>query len=334
MDKAFFKELVDIQSISGDEGRIQTRVEKELEPIGTAERDAIGNRLWTIGNGQKKVLITAHIDEVGFIVTYINEKGYLYFQPVGGVYKNIAVGQEIVIMSKKGPVNGIIGAQQSEGPVRSYKELWIDIGCGSKGAEHVKTMVEVGDRVCFNVNCHELADSMMLARGTDNKAGVYVLVKALLEYIKEPNANITLYAVTAVQEEVGSRGIQPIVTKIKPDIGIILDTTHATDLPESEKEVEGETQIGYGPTIYRGPNIDETLFRTAVDIAHKEGIAIQLHADAKESSTDADQVQRYGQGNALVMMTPVRYMHLPAQVFSKRDVDDLVKLTVALLKSL
>jgi len=335
-----FKKLVDIPSISGNEALFQQFVAGELSKHSSekANTDVLNSFTAQVGTGSQKILLTAHADEIGFIVTYISDDGFVYFQPVGGVDADIAVGQIVKILTRTGEVIGIVGraeawdtasGEQSD-TITPYKELWIDIGDNEKTAE----IVSVGDQVVFDTSCYELSNSFALARGADNKLGVYALIRLVEIFAKEPNPEATLFAVTMAQEEIGSRGAQAVVNRVQPHYSLIIDTIGATDTPVTDKEEIGQIMLGSGPTISRGSNTNADLFFVLEEIAKREKIPFQVEAEAGPTATDADAIQISGLGSATAVISiPVRYTHFPGEVFCWKDVENCIKLVAAFLKS-
>lgn len=335
-----FKELVATPSISGNESFFQKLVAKELSSSSEVKfGDVLNNYTVQVGQGPQKVLITAHADEVGFIVTYINDDGFIYFQPVGGIDPDVAVGQIVTILTAQGNISGIIGKEEiwdtasakESDTIVPYKDLWIDIGANKKTSE----LVSVGDLVLFTTGITPLQDSYLLARGADDKLGIYTLIQLVKSLAAEPNPNLSLFAVSTTQEEVGSRGAQPAVNRIQPKYSIIIDTIRTTDTPIADKEEIGSIALGAGPVITKGINTNPDLFFILNEIAKRENIPHQIEADAGPTATDADPIQISGIGTATIVVgIPVRYTHFPAEILCWDDVMATIKLLTLFLKSL
>lgn len=337
-----FQSLVSVPSVSGNEKLFQKLVDNALKSISPSSyEDILGNHITKIGSGNNKVMITAHADEVGFIVTYISNEGFVYVQPVGGIDADVAVGQVVTVQTKSGPITGIIGRAENwttassknkdNDEITPFSKLWIDLGAKNK----VNELVALGDLVNYQTSVYELPDSHVLARGADNKLGVYSVIKTAQVLSQEINDKITLYAATTAQEEVGSRGVPPVVAHVQPNISVIIDTMAATDTPAADIEEMGHVQLGFGPTISRGSNTNAELFTTFKQVAEREKIPFQVEAEPGATATDADAFQITGAGSSTIIIgIPVRYMHFPAQVFSWQDVDNCIKLIHAFLKNL
>lgn len=332
-----FKKLVEIPSISGSETLFQQLVAKELATYSqTKFTDILNNYTVQVGAGTEKVLLTAHADEVGFIVTYINDDGFIYFQPVGGIDADVAVGQIITILTRNGPIYGIIGKKEvwdgeSEDSIIPFKELWIDIGANKKAVE----LVAIGDRVIYATTFHELPDGYFFARGADNKLGVYSLIHAVRNFSKEPNPAVSLFGVTMTQEEIGSRGVQPVINHVQPKYSIVIDTIGATDTPVADITEVGNIKLGSGPVITRGSNTNADLFFIIETIAKREKIPYQVEAWSGPTATDADPIQISGMGSATIVVgIPVRYTHFPGEIFCWNDVAQTIVLINHFLKNL
>ena len=330
---SLYKKLVDTHSISGKEQHFQTIVESELSPFCKVDRDQLKNAFFRFGSGEKTVTLSAHADEVGFIVTYISDDGFIYFQPVGGIKYDIAVGSIVVIYTATGPVKGIIGRAKAKQPseISSFEDLWIDSGAGG----NVKDIVSVGDVIGFDVGYYDLPNRYALSRGADNKLGVFTLIKTMQNVSKKPNQNLTVCAITTSQEEIGSRGAKLAFKNTNTEYSIVLETTNATDSPESQKKKEGEVILGNGPVITRGANTNDNMFQHLLAIAKKNGIPYQLIAETREASNDArvTQIQGSGESTAIINL-PVRYMHFTAQIFHWDDVENAIRLVSAYLGDL
>lgn len=340
MVNELFKRLVDIPSVSGSESVFQQLVASEFSKFSTSKfSDTLNNYTVQIGNGKEKVLISAHADEVGFIVTYISDDGYIYFQPVGGIDSDIAVGQAVKILTNKGEIAGIIGREevwQTASPEENdkaipYKELWIDIGNNKNSSN----LVSIGDAIIFDSSLKILQEPFFLARGGDDKLGVYSILEIAKNISLKPNPNVSLFAVTTTQEEIGSRGAQPAVNRIQPKYSLIIDTIRSTDTPNANKEEIGLIALDKGPVISRGSNTNPDLFFILTELAKRENIPFQVEAEAEATATDADTIQISGMGTATIIVSiPARYHHFPGEVFSWRDVENCVKLVTLFVSNL
>lgn len=335
-----FKKLVESPSISGTESLVQQTVARELSAYSEVKfADILSNYTVQVGEGPTKVMITAHSDEVGFIVTYISDEGFIYFQPVGGIDADIAVGQIVFIQTSGDVLSGIIGraevwdtaSSEESDSITPYKDLWIDIGNNKKSAE----LVSIGDTVVFDFNYKELDGQYLLARGADDKLGVFCIIKLVQQFFQEQNSAISLFAVTTTQEEIGSRGVQPVVTKIQPKYSIIIDTIAATDTPIADREEIGQIILDGGPVVSRGSNTNPDLYFLFKEIAKRDKIPYQVEAEAGATATDAGSIQISGLGSATIIISiPVRYTHFPGEIFCWNDVTNTIKLINSFVTSI
>jgi putative aminopeptidase FrvX len=337
--RKLFKQMVEIPSVSGHESLFQKLISHELAGFGDSRfQDLLGSLTFQAGKGKESVMLTAHADEIGFIVTYIDDAGFIYFQPIGGVDADITVGQFVRILTATGDVYGIVGREESwptasdaedTDTIKPFKSLWIDIGTNAKTSE----IVRVGDTVMFDTMHHDLGTTHCLARGADNKLGVFVITEAFKLFAKKKNPDVSLFAVMTTQEEIGSRGAMPVANRIRPKYSIIVDTIGATDLPVADKEELGLVKVGGGPVIGRGPNIDPDLFYLMKEIARREKIEYQLEAEGGPTATDADPIQVSGGGSATIVVSiPLRYHHFPGEIFAWSDIEGCIKLVSAFLQ--
>lgn len=333
--KQFLADLINSVSPSG--------YEAPVAKVWKAEAETFAAKVWTDthGNshaivnpgGSPRVMFAGHYDEIGFQISYIDEQGFLWIQALGGWDPQIAQGQRVQIVTKKGIVRGVVGkvaihlqdAEQRK-KVSEIKDLWIDIG--AKNKKDAEKMVEIGDPLVIAYGFEELANGLAAGRAFDNRAGAFVVLEAakLLAGL-QPQAEI--HAVATVQEEIGLRGATTAAYGIDPDIGIAVDVTFATDHPNMAEAVKRENliKLGGGPVITRGPNINTKLFDLLVKTAKEEKIDYQISAEPRGTGTDANalQLNRAGVTTALISI-PLRYMHSPCELISLADLQQCSKL--------
>ncbi len=344
MDKkslAFLKKLMSTPSPSGYEREAQDVVREEIKGFcDKVERDTHGNQIGIINpEGKPRVMLSGHIDEIGFMVKYIDDEGYLYFAPVGGWDPQISQGQRVVILTDKGPIKGVIGkkpihlmTEEDRKKVVQIKDQWIDIG--AKDKKEAESMVKVGDYAVVDVQFEELMGDLVVSRGFDDKSGAFVVAETL-RLLQDKNFDAGVYGVTSVQEEIGLRGAKTSAYHINPDIGIAIDVTFSTDCPTLEKKLVGDIKIGGGPVIARGPNINPKVERLLIQTAEEEGIPYQLEGANRATGTDANAIQitRGGIAAGLVSI-PNRYMHTPCEIVSLSDLENVAKLLAGFIRRL
>ncbi len=344
MDKkslTFLKKLMSTPSPSGYEREAQDVVREEIKGFcDKVERDTHGNQIGIINpEGKPRVMLSGHIDEIGFMVKYIDDEGYLYFAPVGGWDPQISQGQRVVILTDKGPIKGVIGkkpihlmTEEDRKKVVQIKDQWIDIG--AKDKKEAESMVKVGDYAVVDVQFEELMGDLVVSRGFDDKSGAFVVAETL-RLLQDKNFDAGVYGVTSVQEEIGLRGAKTSAYHINPDIGIAIDVTFSTDCPTLEKKLVGDIKIGGGPVIARGPNINPKVERLLIQTAEEEGIPYQLEGANRATGTDANAIQitRGGIAAGLVSI-PNRYMHTPCEIVSLSDLENVAKLLAGFIRRL
>lgn len=331
----FLFELMSAISPSGYERDAVRLIREEARSFAArVETDVHGNTDMVINpGGSPRVMLAGHCDEIGFIVTLIDKEGYLWVAPIGGWDPQIPQGQRVLIRTAAGVVPGVIGKlpihlqkPEERKQVTPLTDLWVDIG--AKDQKDAEKLVAVGDPMVLDQGVLELPSGLLAGRAFDDRAGAFVVLEAArMLATLAPQAEV--HAVATVQEEIGCRGAITSTFGIDPEVGIAVDVTFATDHPkmsEPEKR-EGRVKLGGGPVLARGANINPALFDHLMATARERKIPVQVVADGRATSTDADpiQVSRAGVATALVSV-PLRYMHTPNEVISQRDLEQAVEL--------
>ncbi|MDR3198929.1 MAG: M42 family metallopeptidase [Planctomycetaceae bacterium] len=326
--KDFLKNILTTPSTSGFEEPVQQLVRDYAQPFADSIRTDIHGNVIAVRNPDAplRVMLAGHCDQIGLIVNYIDEQGYLYILTVGGWDIQNLVGVRVKIWTAQGPVVGVIGKKpihlmddEDRKKVPKIKDIWIDIG--AKDKNEAEQHVHVGDPVTVELEYREMFNQLIAAPATDDKAGVWVVMEALRR-INSAKLKVGVFAVSTVQEEVGLRGSKTSAFGIDPHIGIATDVTFATDCPTVEKKQNGDVKLGGGPVLTRGPNMTTKLVNDLADVAKKYEIPVQMIAEGKITGTDAGsiQVNRNGVAAALISI-PNRYMHTPVEVISLLDID-------------
>ncbi len=333
--KKFLADLINSISPSGYEAPVAA--------VWKAEAEKFADKVWTDihGNsfavvnpgGSPRVMLAGHYDEIGFQISYIDDKGFLWIQPLGGWDPQIAQGQRVQIMTKNGIVRGVIGKMaihmqtpEQRKQVTEIKDIWVDIG--AKNKKDAEKMVEVGDPLVVAYGFEEMANGLAAGRAFDDRAGAFVVLEAARQ-LSQLSPKAEIHAVATVQEEIGLRGARTAAYGIDPDIGIAVDVTFATDHPSMADAMKRENfiELGKGPVLTRGPNINPTLFDLLVKTAKAEKISVQISAEPGGTGTDANalQLNRAGVVTGLVSI-PLRYMHSPCELISLKDLEQCAKL--------
>ncbi len=329
----FLKNMIEIMSPSGFEEEVVSVWKQRTGAFSKKiETDIHGNCIACL-NGQvkPKIMLAGHIDEIGYMVKYIDKEGYLYFSLIGSIDLHLVPGQRVQIKTKKGKVLGVIGKkpihlieEKERTKVADIEQLWIDIGTNNE--QQSKDIVEIGDIAVPAVGFEFLKDDKVVGRGFDDKAGAFAVSEAL-RLLSQEKFKASVYGVATVQEEIGLRGATTSAYGISPDIGIAVDVAFATDFPGIDKRKAGEISIGSGPVIARGPNINHKVFELMIASAKEEKIPYQITGIPRATGTDANVIQltRAGVATGLIGI-PLRYMHTPVELVSLTDIENTVKL--------
>lgn len=308
------------------------------EAFAVVEVDPMGNSTATVGGTGDglSVAVVGHVDEIGLIVTHVDDQGYLHFTGVGGWDPQILVGQRVVVHGTGGAVlPGVIGKKpihllkdEERKKVAEVKDLHIDLG--ATDGDDARGLVRVGDVAVIAADPVELPNGRAAARAMDNRLGAFVALEVARLVAEAQGAAGDVVAVAAVQEEIGLFGAQAVGYRLRPDIAIAVDVTHATDAPGIDAKQEGEHKLGSGPVITRGSTLHPVVTDLLIQAAEAESIAYTLSASARYTGTDADAIHanRGGIPSGLVSI-PLRYMHSPVEVVQLSDVHDVARLIAA-----
>lgn len=327
----FLKRLLATVSPSGYEDEAAQVWAAEAKTFADEVRsDTQGNVIAVVNTGGKpKVMLAGHTDEIGFMITHIDDQGFLYFGQIGGWDPQIVQGQRVWIRTKSGKIPGVIGKkpvhlikEEDRNKVTKIEELWIDIGAKDKA--EAEKLVRIGDPAVVDYGFAELRNGLVVSRGFDDKAGAFVVLEAARMLAKlKPTAEI--HAVATVQEEVGLRGAYTSAYGVDPLMGIAVDVGFATDFPtmgEEQKRV-GAAKIGQGPMIGRGPTYNHKVVDLLIETAQAKKIPYQLNGEPRGMGTDAYAMQMTRAGIAAGLVSvPNRYMHSPCELVSLSDLEN------------
>lgn len=285
--------------------------------------DILGNCIAHKKGDGPKVMITAHADEVGIMIHYVDDKGFLYFKPVGGVDPYILLGRPVIIKGRDGVVVGIVGRdaihmQWDKQKELEFEDLWIDIQANDK--EDALKQIQIGDTgIVYSAQFTQ--NGCVSSNALDDKAGMTALYR-IAELLQNETINYDLYLVATVQEEIGLRGAKTAAFEIDPYYGFAIDVTHATDYPHVSREKFGDIKLGKGAVITTGPNVDKQLFNQLKTVADGYEIPYQIEGIPRATGTDANaiQVSRCGVKTG-VLSIPCRYMHTPFEVVALSDIE-------------
>ena len=299
--------------------------------------DITGNCFATLNPaGAPKVLLAGHIDEIGVMVTHIDDDGFLSFDTIGGWDHQVFVGQRVELLARGGRVPGLIGkkaihliAKDDRDKVTKAEDLWIDIGATSRA--EAEGLVEIGDAGVLASRVLEFPKGRLVSRALDNRVGSFVVLEALRRLTAEPPRAQVVAAVTS-REEISytGGGARPGATGLAPTVAVVVDVTHATDIPGSDKKKHGDAKLGGGPVLTRGAAINPVVFELLRESARAEGIPFRIEASSRDTYTDADSIFNASAGVATGLVSvPLRYMHSPNEMVALEDLDATARLLAA-----
>ena len=326
--KKFFQQMLETPSPSGYEQPVQDLVRSYVgEFADEVSTDLHGNVIACCNPGADlRVMFAGHADQIGLLVTHINDNGFIYSNTIGGWDPQQLIGQRMTIHTDNGPIPAVIARKaihlldpDERKQVVKTKDLWLDIG--AKDKEEAAGVVRIGDPVTLELGYQEMRNGLANSPGMDDKTGLWVCLEAMRR-AKERGLNISLYAVATVQEEIGLRGARTSAFGVDPHVGIAVDVTHATDCPTIDKNQEGDIKLGGGPVIYRGPNMNPVVVEHLRTAAAESDTPCQWAAIGRATGTDANALQltRAGVAAGLVSI-PNRYMHSAVEMISLDDLD-------------
>jgi len=338
----FLYQLLETPSPTGFEVPIQKVVNKYMQGYAdTVETDLHGNLIVGVNTkAKRRVMLAGHCDQIGFMVRHIDKNGFIYVDPLGGIDASVVPGASVTIHSETGQIPGVFGRkpihqQNQDERVKMKVDLepmWIDIGARDK--KNAENLVAIGDPVTFELVITELENDLICSPGLDDKAGLFIVMEAL-RLCARAKLNVALYSVSTVQEEVGLRGARTSAYAVDPEIGIAVDVTHASDNPAVTNQKNSPCELGKGPGIYTGPNVNPVVEKSLIDCAKKAKIPYQRLTSSRLLGNDANamQVNRSGVAAASIGV-PNRYMHTQAEICHLKDLENSAKLLAAFVKAI
>lgn len=324
--KSLIQKLVETPSPSGYEAQIREVIRSEVAPFADEVRvDALGNlivRKGQVGPGGSKIMLAAHMDEIGIMVTHVDENGFVRFTPIGGVRPHNCMGGRVRFLNG---TLGVIGMerQDDQNKVPTFEQLFVDVGAGTRAA----CPVRIGDVAAFERPFTDLGDRLV-SKAMDDRIGAAVIIEVLRALNVSPHQ---LFFVFSVQEEVGLRGATTAAFGVDPDLGLAVDVTGTGDTPKCRKM---EVGLGKGPAIKvrdSGMLADPRVVDWMVKTAEKDHIPYQLEI-LEGGTTDARALQLTRAGvPAGCLSIPTRYIHSPSEMVDYGDVQNAVRLLVELL---
>jgi len=335
---AFLKSLLDTPGPSSFEAAPARIWRAEAEKLAdSVHADVSGNSFATLNpDGRPRLMLAGHIDEIGIMVTHIDDEGYLSFDTIGGWDHQVFVGQRVVLLGRGGHVLGVVGKRaihlmekDDREKVSKVEDLWLDIGATNRG--EAESRLRIGDPGVLAAEVIEFPNGRLVSRCIDNRIGAFVVLEALrLLAPRKPRAAVTAVATTREEIAATGGGARTSAHRLEPDVAIVIDVTHATDYPGIEKRKHGDYRLGGGPVLARGASVSEMVFELLVETAEAEKIPFAIEAASRDTHTDAEAIFNAHRGVATALVSvPNRYMHSPNEMVALEDLDRTARLLAA-----
>lgn len=333
--RSFLMSALATPSPSGYEQQIQAVVRDYIDEAAARVRTDVHGNVMAISadSDGPRLMYAGHCDQIGMIVSYIDEFGFVYANTIGGWDPQQLIGQAMTIWADGGPVPAVISrkpihllksSERSE--VVQLDQMWLDIGAEDQAA--ARTRVRIGDCITLDLRHRELMGTRISGPAMDNTSGMWVVMEAFRRAAERSRTlGCQLFSVSTVQEEIGLRGAKTAAGSIDPDVAIAVDVTHASDCPTIDKQQQGDIRLGGGPVIFRGPNMNPYVVERLINLAEAHGLSYQLAATGRATPNDANVLQVHGGGVATGLVAiPNRYMHSAVETIDTRDIDQAAEL--------
>lgn len=340
---AFLKLLLDTPGPSSFEAGPARIWRAEAESfVDNVHSDVSGNSFATLNpDATRKLMLAGHIDEIGVMVTHIDDEGYLSFDTIGGWDHQVFVGQRVILLGRQGVVTGVVGKRaihlmerDDREKVSKVEDLWIDVGAANRGEAEAR--LRIGDPGVLAAGVLEFPNGRLVSRCIDNRIGAYVVLEAVrLLSRTRPTASVTAVATTREEIAATGGGARSSAHRLEPDVAIVVDVTHATDYPGIEKRKHGDYRLGGGPVLARGASVSEVVFDLLVATAEAEKIPFSIEAASRDTHTDAEAIFNAHRGVATALVSvPCRYMHSPNEMVALEDLERTARLLAAFAQRL
>lgn len=337
---AELEEIINVPGISGYEEPIRKYLAEKVSELGlTSKVDRLGNLISEIGSGEKNVILMAHMDELGLIVSYIEDNGYARFRKINGIDDRVLAGRSMNVLTANGPLPGVIGIKpphlmsdkSEQARTIPSEHLYLDLGTRSR-QETMDLGVDILTPVVFQKQFNVLNGEYLSGRGLDDRFGCLALLK-VLENLKDENLSYRLTCVWSVKEEIGLHGAKGIAAAYTPDVCIAVDAFTAADLPEVPYHL-APARLGNGPVLRVVDNLamsDTFLRKFFQKVCREQNIPLQIAMTG--GGTDGSALQAAGVP-MLAVSVAIRYMHSPVEMIHRQDFEQLIMMLTAGLKDL
>ncbi len=330
----FLMKLLSTPSPSGNEAVFQQVWLDQVKRFAQIETDHAGNVVGILNpEAPFKVLLAGHCDEIAMIVNRIDDQGFIYFEPSGGVNPKLLPGLKVDVYGFKGQLRGVIGYARGKSSDSAAKpeceNFFIDCGIGS--GDKVRKKVRIGDYVLYHSEPEIIGDNMLVCKGLDNKTGSF-MVGEVLKRLSKRKLKVGVYAASTTGEETNMRGAYSVGARIKPDMAIAVDVTFNTDTPSEASDTRAAVKLGKGPALSIGSPVNVRVNQLIEKVAGAKRIPLQLELTPFRTSTDADKIMFTGEGVPVSLLSlPVRYMHSPIEMASLKDMEAIISLLTELI---
>lgn len=326
------KRLLTTPGPSGDESVVGKLWRSEAKTFAdTVRTDVHGNSFALLEGPGPRILLAGHIDEIGLMVNYIDDDGYLYMQPIGGWDAQVLVGQRLRILGNTGDVIGVVGKKpihlldsDERSQASKIKHLWVDLGV--KNRAEAQELVRVGNVGVIDAPVYEFPNKRLVSRSLDDRIGAFVVLEVLRRLAtNRPVASVA--AVATTYEEISSAGAAVAACSFEPHVALVVDATYSTDIPESSKKEYGDACLGKGVVLSRGSATNPLVYDRLIHLAEEHALPYSLQPAPSYTGTDADiiQIARSGIATATVSIA-MRYLHTPNEMIDLTDVEHTIRL--------
>lgn len=333
MNREFLHTLLTTDSVSGNEIKIQKKIIAYMEDtVDEIHTDYTGNVVSVINpDSPVRILLSGHIDEIGLMVTHIQENGMLKVASVGGVKLREYPGHKVRVCAENGVVYGMVATNSTINKDVDLKVSGLTIDIGANNKVEAEKYVQLGDTVIFDTDYRDLLDEKICARAIDDRAGAFIILEATRR-AKEKGCKNGVYCVTSVGEETTMRGASWAAEAVGPTMGIAVDVTYATDYEGTNVAETGDVKLGAGPVLCNSTIISKKMNTLLKKAAEKANIPYQVEAAVGRTGTDIDKIHFAGKGVATSLISlPLRYMHSPAEMGSYKDIENCIDLLTEFL---
>lgn len=338
MNREFLETLLATPSPSGNEVEIQKKWMGYISQYADkVETDQSGNVIGILNPEKEfKVMLAGHVDEIAFMITYIDDNGFCYVTKAGGISPKLALGQRVRLLGDNQTTIGVVGVPAehhggSKGDVK-IEDLYIDFG--AKSQEEALKFVKPGDYIIYDMDYDYLLNNEITARGLDNRTGSFIVAEVLRK-LKGEKLNVGVYSVSTVNEETNMGGAYFAASRIKPNCGIACDVTFSSDYVGCEKKKLGDIKLGGGPVFAKGAQVNNVINDLLVQASKDKGVKYQMEVTPRVTGTDADKIRFTGDGVPVGLVSlPLRYMHSPSEVVSLTDIESIIQVLVEMIKNL